>query len=363
MEKHWRGVICILTILWLIFLYYDVTQLNHTGRPKPKPISPHCKHQENEKLANITNKCNNFDNLKKVLLLINYNFPHYATIPVLKKLYSGLFADIVFCGDSDHPEVIKIDGTKGYLGYACVAKAIRLFPDLSGYLYINDDVILNWWNIIGLDTSKIWTGKEIDFRTGHKFGESTLPSWHWWHVLNTAYLCEVALEQTLKLCQSTEGKRLNLTNLHRTYYRNTNGSKICLKARSDVVYIPQEYAEAYAKISDINSSNNVFLEVAVPGILAFFWTPFNSYNLNGSYFNDIYGYSTKYYSGEAFYETYTFDLTFSHPFKLGGQRKAANWNFLKNVVMQYGKNLKQFCLREKTYVKHLDRSECKSVSK
>ena len=82
----------------------------------------------------------------------------------------------------------------------------------------------------------------------------------------------------------------------------------------------------------------------MPGILAFFLTPWNQENLKGLYFHDMYGYSPKFLSGEAFYETYSFDLTFSHPFKLGGNMKAANWNFLQNVVMRFGENVKRFCV-------------------
>ena len=288
-------------------------------------------------------RCNKLDNLRNVILVINYNSPHYASIPLLKKFYSGLFANIAFCGNTDHPEMVKIDEYHGYLGYACLARIIQLFPGFSGYLYINDDVILNWWNVMHLNTSMIWTGSKIDYRVGHEFGETTLPPWHWWKTLNAAHLCEIAFKQTIKLCKSAEGKRLNLSNCLQTYHKNTNNQKLCVHAWSDVVYIPQQYADAYAKISDIYSSNRVFLEVAVPGILAFLSNRFNFHNLDGLYFHDMYGYSPKFLSGEAFYETYTFDLTFSHPFKLDGAMKAANWNFLKNVVMQYGENVKEYC--------------------
>ncbi len=122
---------------------------------------------------------------------------------------------------------------------------------------------------------------------------------------------------------------------------------MCVHAWSDVFYIPHKHAKTYARLSGIYAKNNVFLEVAVPGILAFLLTRSNSYNLNGLFYHELYSYSPKFLSGEAFYETYTLELSFSHPFKLGGAMKAANWNFFKNVVLQYGENMKRYCLMGK----------------
>ena len=75
-------------------------------------------------------------------------------------------------------------------------KRFNFLTRYSGYLYINDDVLLNWWNVANMDTTKIWTGSEIDFTVGaHEFGEAVLPPWHWWKTLNAAKLCETAFRQ------------------------------------------------------------------------------------------------------------------------------------------------------------------------
>ena len=99
-------------------------------------------------------------------------------------------------------------------------------------------------------------------------------------------------------------------------------------------------------LSHIFSEEKLYLEVAVPLILTFLLNETNYHDLKGIYLHDQYSYSSpKYISGEAFFETYSFNLNFSHPFKLGTIRmKIANLNFFKNVVMSNGNNVKHYCL-------------------
>ena len=43
-------------------------------------------------------------NLNDILIAINYNWPAYASIPILKKSYGEVFGEVVFCGNDEHEE-------------------------------------------------------------------------------------------------------------------------------------------------------------------------------------------------------------------------------------------------------------------
>ena len=247
------------------------------------------------------NHCNELENLKNVLLAVNFNFPHYSSIPTLKEFYGPVLGKVLFRGSKEFNGVIKIKEPRGYLGYECGATASRIFPNFLGYLYSNDGIILNWWNVIQLDKSKIWTGGAIIYKYAHVFYELVLPACYWWKAERTAYVCLVAFEKVALLGSSKEGSRLKIPSYIQRYYVNTGNRKLCIATRSDLFCIPKEYAETYERISQIFENNNVFLEVAVPGILLFLLNKTNEYNLNRMYFNDIFGH---YLSGEAFYETF-----------------------------------------------------------
>lgn len=288
--------------------------------------------------------CIKYKQLKQILLAINYNFPHYSSMSLLRETYADIFGKIVFCGTTKHPDVIQIKGSKGYQGYECIATAIRQYPNYGGYMHSNDDVVLNWWNLMKLDFKRIWFGSKLSLKQSHKFGENQLPPWHWWKTANAAHLCEVAFNETERISKTTVGTIYKLKERLNNYYSFTRNEKRCLHNLSDVFYIPSEYAKTYAFLSDIFSKHFVFLEAAVPTILAILQNGKNCINLNGEYFMIKYGYIKKYESGEAFFEVYSFDLTFIHPFKFDKGMKKANMNFYRNVFLYESNLVKRSCL-------------------
>ena len=344
MEKYWRYVIIVFIFICLLHLYLDFSR--QTYDISERKITPYHKRLEISSPFNASH-CTELQNLKQVLVAINYNFPHYSSIPILKTMYETIFGKVVFCGNMEYDGVIKINERHGYVGYECVATAIRMFPQFTGYFHINDDVIVNWWNYLQMDLSKIWIGSRINYNNGHVFGDHKLPDWHWWRTENAAGLCEVAFKKIVNLSNTKEGIQLDLPIYLKRYFSNTNNRKLCVHSWSDVFYIPKEFSKTYARLSQIYKDNNVFLEVAVPGILSFFLNKTNHINLNGIFLSTVYGYSQKYLSGEAFYEIYSFDSSFFHPFKLEGKMYIANYNFLKNVVIAHGENVKHYCSLKK----------------
>ena len=82
-------------------------------------------------------------------------------------------------GTGNHT-VDVLDIQKGYFGYICMSREIKKYPGYSGYFLICDDVILNYWTLVGLNRDKLWEGPqgELQFRElteAEKRGE-----WSWW---------------------------------------------------------------------------------------------------------------------------------------------------------------------------------------
>jgi len=176
----------------------------------------------------------------------------------------------------------------------------------------------------------------------HHFGQRhrKKSDWHWWEGQEEAALrCERAFHSLQNLSQRTNG--IDLNHHFETFYQNTNKVKLCLVGRSDVFYIPTKLSEAYRIIADVYAKEKVFLETAVPTVLTFLENYRNFVNLDGMYYNDIYGYSKAYYSGKAFYETFSFNLNFSHPFKLS--RNPLNMRFLEASFLPEMKKRFQKC--------------------
>lgn len=288
--------------------------------------------------------CNFRRNLKNVVLAVNFNFPVYDVIPLLRKFYGKdgeLFGKIVFCGDrkSNLDNIITVEENGGYQSYTCLAEAIKHYPGYDGYIFSNDDVLLNWWNLND-DMKSIWSGAEKKPTNFHRPGERHKKhSWHWWSdSTQTATRCEKAFNRVVSMKHNVTGKLLE------TFYRNTkNASIVCVAGRSDFVYIPKHLAANFLLLSKVYQQEKVFLEVAIPTILAFLDDFERHVYLKTMYYVDLYGYSKEYLNGAAFYATYSFDLAFSHPFKLA--KSKVNQKFFHDTIIPFGENRARECLK------------------
>lgn len=97
------------------------------------------------------------EHLQEILLVIHYNHPHYESIPFLRKVYS-IFPNIVFYGEGDHPDVTAIETQNGYFFAKVAIHAMQHYPGFKGYLFVQDDCALNFWNLGKFDKDKIWFG-------------------------------------------------------------------------------------------------------------------------------------------------------------------------------------------------------------
>lgn len=197
---------------------------------------------------------------KDVLLIINYNHPHYESVPLIKKMYGPYFENIVFYGPSKAEGIHDLPTYLGFFSYTCIADAMRRYPTMQGYLFLMDDCILNPQLLAQHDVTKIWYPKfhfmydSFGNAINLKKKEDAFPDWKWWQGPWGYKPTLVAYNQVSKK------------------YKNMliqNWGKYCVVgAYSDIAYIPQQYRSSFIELSDIFASNQVFLEIALPTIVA-----------------------------------------------------------------------------------------------
>jgi hypothetical protein len=124
-----------------------------------------------------------------ILLVINFNTPGYArkVIPKLRKMYSPSFPKIVFYSQEYSLDVEFCDETtmrrnysehvNGAFSYLCLALAMEKYPGYEGYLFVQDDLVWNFWNTVNWDRNKTWT-----FNTSDVVDiKGAIPTnWVWW---------------------------------------------------------------------------------------------------------------------------------------------------------------------------------------
>lgn len=196
----------------------------------------------NEKFANV-------------LLVVHYNHPYYNSIPFIEDLYSSIFPNIVFFGEAPHPKVNVIRTEKGYKFSKVVANVLDRFPGYVGYIFLQDDCFMNFWNYERLDTTKFWF-MEND-KAGFRRTDITninISSLSWWFGHPT-----VGMKQYAAALKQIDPQELFLL-------EKNHGKNQCIGFGCDMFYIPQKFAKQALNLSLIFS--NVFCELSIPTILS-----------------------------------------------------------------------------------------------
>ena len=208
-----------------------------------------------------------------ILLVVHYNHPHYETKEFIQNLYP-CFPDIVFYGDIPGTcdqfleDVILVPTQRGYFFSRVVADALRRFSDYRGYIFLQDDALMNFWNFSRLNKDKIWFGVsfynfqtdrplswDVDFEKTCACFELFNPihnaEWQWWKT-NEGLL---SLEPAMNKLQTKDRKKLE-----RNIGEIGEVGMVC-----DMFYLPQTVREDAIRLSTIFS--DVFCEIAIPMML------------------------------------------------------------------------------------------------
>ncbi|HSW74034.1 MAG TPA: hypothetical protein VLG71_02670 [Candidatus Limnocylindria bacterium] len=241
--------------------------------------------------------------LDNILLVINYNWAHYQSIPLLKKIYQNYFANIVFYGPRQSRDVTGCSHDDGYISYVCVADAMKRYPQYQGYLFLMDDCILAARKVMDLDQSKIWM-PEIPFLSatrGNFFNvthQAKASSWGWWHSKWGWQAMEKAYNELPELYKKNLNKNIGKSQVMASY--------------SDVLYIPGCYREQFIELAEIFGKHRVFLEMAFPTMLSCLCKPDEWIWLKG------HGTHRKHQT-----ESFKYSVYFNHPLKLSDPRVRA----------------------------------------
>ena len=280
-----------------------------------------------------------------VLLVVVFNFPFYESIPLLDSFYKPAFPSIMYCGPtvSKKFKVVRVEIYKGYYGYECLGVAIRRHPGYKGYLYVNDDMIVNYWNLLDFDRDRIWLGKIKEFPTNRsqEMFKPPTDSWHWWHPpQNALQKCGQAV-QTINSSDSAKKRKSSLNVLA----ENGGGKLCCFKALSDFFYIPSRFSGTFQKYSSIFFTKKVFLEVAVPTIVYLLECSKKILYIQGIDLHWIYGDGSAINNGYNVWLQYSTDQTnYIHPFKLhygDASIQELNSILFKRWIIKFSESLTQ----------------------
>ena len=277
----------------------------------------------------ITRDSKNSAIFSDLFLAINFNHPFYDTIQILKKFYSPVFPNFMICGPeiSANYSVVRIDQPKkeyGYYGYQCLVEAIRRNPGYNGYLYVNDDMIVNWWNLLQLDRNKVWFTSLGEVTTQNIYDKDYS---FWWRRANCLQRCKSAYVEMQNSSIFTDLK------IFQQLKKNLGTTDVCIGALSDIVYIPKRLSEKYALLGQKFYDHRLFLEVATPMAVTFLEDTNNVEFMEGVYLQKKYGWGRWTSNTDRAWNEYDFNTVFLHPYKFHGNNVTKNTKEFRDRVL------------------------------
>ena len=270
------------------------------------------------------------------LLVITFNFPLYESLPLLYSMYRSAFPNIYVCGPKTNKTTTRtaiensvnfLDIHKGYYAYDCVSEAILRHQNYSGYLFLMDDVLLNFWTLQGFSFNRLWEGPKQPIAVG-KFSPPS--QWYWWQSRWGRNNCQKAYNEVHHMKKDSPETSIIASEMLSKLRRNGNGVSRCFRGRSDIFYVPRKFAKRFSMLSSIFRKHEVFLEIAVPTIFRMLDRAENFEILHGHYLPGRVG-EEPVTDGRYFWTLYDEDLNFQHPLKLHyGTNSTMNFAILQN---------------------------------
>ncbi|KAG0247777.1 hypothetical protein BG011_000926, partial [Mortierella polycephala] len=225
------------------------------SRQRSQEALKQCKSDADPAMARIqlTESLDPTTAFKDILLVVNFNWPHYDAIEQLLSIYKPYFPNIVMYG-MDVPagleEMVKnIDNDHGMIGYKSLVMAMEEYPNYSGYLYTNDDTVLNVFQLAEFDQDKVW--KHVPVLTEDIRDRSKPPPFHWhWEKPESTNMWN----DPTSLTKAQKQRIADFTKVQ---------GPADIRAYCDAVYVPARISLELTDVLTRFLKHNVFLELGV----------------------------------------------------------------------------------------------------
>ncbi|KAF9980620.1 hypothetical protein BGZ65_004878 [Modicella reniformis] len=189
---------------------------------------------------------NTATNFKDILLVVNFNWP-------------------------THKDVVKnVNNDDGSKGYASLIMAMEEHPNYSGYLYTNDDTVLNVRQLAQYDLDKVWKQVPVLAEDVHDRSKPPPTIWFHWDKPGTTAMWNDPTSLT-------EGQKKKIAE-----FTGVQGPAD-IRAFVDAVYVPGRIAPEVKDILSRFLKHNVFLELGVGLALVAVESPKNWVSWEESY--------------------------------------------------------------------------------
>ncbi|KAG6520460.1 probable glycosyltransferase STELLO1 [Zingiber officinale] len=233
----------------------------------------------------------------------------YCSVPVdrialeWRLLYGRIFKTVVILSEQSDPG-LAVEYGQISEAYKYLPKVFNKFQEAEGFLFLQDDMILNYWNLLQADKTKLWITNKVpeSWVSISTDGNDTD-----WHVSQTNLVKKIADNFPVHLQTSykesvTEGKLL-----------------IC---SSEIFYIPQRFVTDFSDLVGIVGDLHIHHRIAMP---VFFLAMDSQENFDSKALATVV-YRTRPQANDSFMSSYTAQAPAVYPLKVRNE-----YDFIKLI--------------------------------
>lgn len=183
----------------------------------------------------------------EVVLIIECSWPVNHTALAWRMLYGRIFKTVVILSEQSDAD-FGVEATEAWQSYKVLPEIFERFSNAEGFLFMKDDVILNYWNLLQANKTKLWSL--------HKVSKA-------WNIINynnngSEWYHKSSVKRTLRKIISSLPVHFQIT------YRENMDDKHFVVSNADIFYIPQRLVEDFVDLVGLGLKAKLHQELAVP---------------------------------------------------------------------------------------------------
>ncbi|KAK1397501.1 putative glycosyltransferase STELLO1 [Heracleum sosnowskyi] len=207
----------------------------------------------NYEIGNLIRWRKNFGN---VVLIMFCTGPVQRTALEWRLLYGRIFKAVVILSEQKNLELVVEEGKLDHV-YKQLPNILNRFTSAEGFLFLQDDTILNYWNLVQADKNKLW----ITNKVSESWSSVQLPG-------NSDWFTKQA-EMVKKIVTSMP------VHFQISYKESIKSDTSLTLCSSEVFYIPRRSVADYIDLVNLVGNLDVHQKVAIPMIFSAMDSPDN----------------------------------------------------------------------------------------
>lgn len=193
-------------------------------------------------IGNLIRWRKNFGN---VVLIMFCNGPLEPTALEWRLLYGRIFKTVVILSPQKNPDLAVEEGQLDQI-YKKLPKIFDQFSSAEGFLFLEDDTILNYWNLLQADKTKLWIADKVSmsWTTASTSGNSD------WYSKQVDMVKKVVGTMPVHFQVNYKGT-----------VRSDQSVTIC---SSEIFYIPQRFVSDFVDLVNLVGHLEIHQKVAIP---------------------------------------------------------------------------------------------------